>query len=118
MHAALGDILKLQSEVARSIAAEIQVKLTPRGERTLRQATAVSPQAYESYLRGRHSWNKRTEEGMRNSIAHYEKAIHLCPEYAVAHAGVADTYVMLACRGMVPAKDTFRKAKNSCTKGD
>jgi len=112
----LGDILKLQSEVARSIAAEIQVKLTPRGERTLRQTAAVSPQAYESYLRGRHSWNKRTEEGMRNSIAHYEKAIHLCPEYAVAHAGVADTYVMLACRGMVPAKDTFRKAKTAARK--
>ena len=107
----LGDVLKLQSEVARSIAAEIQIKLTPRGERTLRQDVEVSPEAYESYLRGRHSWNKRTEEGMRKSIAHYEQAIHLCPDYAMAHAGVADSYVMLACRGMVPAKDTLRKAK-------
>ena len=112
----LGDVLKLQSEVARSIAAEIQIKLTPRGERTLREAAGVAPEAYEAYLKGRHSWNKRTEEGMRNSIAHYQDAIHLCPEYASAHAGVADSYVMLACRGMVPAKDTFRKAKTAARK--
>ena len=112
----LGDVLKLQSEVARSIAAEIRVKLTPRGERTLRQASGVAPEAYEAYLRGRHSWNKRTEEGMRQSIVHYQHAIHLCPEYSSAHAGVADSYVMLACRGMVSAKETFRKAKTAARK--
>ncbi|MDP9087564.1 MAG: winged helix-turn-helix domain-containing protein [Pseudomonadota bacterium] len=112
----LGDVLKLQSEVARSIAAEIQIKLTPRGERTLREASGVAPEAYEAYLRGRHSWNKRTEEGMRESIVHYQNAIHLCPEYALAHAGVADSNVMLACRGMVSAKETFRKAKTAARK--
>jgi len=53
---------------------------------------------------------------MRKSIVHYEEAIHLDPEYAMAHAGVADSYVMLACRGMVPAKETFRKAKTAARK--
>jgi len=110
------DILKLQSEVARAIAREIRVKLTPREERRLAASSAVSPQAYEAYLKGRHLWNRRTEDGMRKSIAHYEQAIRLYPQYAMAYAGVADSYVMLACRGMVPAKDTFRKAKDAARK--
>jgi TolB-like protein/Tfp pilus assembly protein PilF len=110
------DILKLQSEVARAIAREIRVKLTPREERRLAASSAVSPQAYEAYLKGRHLWNRRTEDGMRKSIAHYEQAIRLYPQYAMAYAGVADSYVMLACRGMVPAKDTFRKAKEAARK--
>jgi TolB-like protein/Tfp pilus assembly protein PilF len=112
----LVDILKLQSEVARAIAREIRVKLTPREERRLAASSAVSPQAYEAYLKGRHLWNRRTEDGMRKSIAHYEQAIRLYPQYAMAYAGVADSYVMLACRGMVPAKDTFRKAKEAARK--
>lgn len=111
-----GDILKLQSEVARAIAREIRVKLTPQEERRLATAQEVSAEAYEAYLKGRHLWNKRTEEGMRKSIAHYEEAIRQHPEYAMAYAGVADSYVMLACRGMVPAKETFRKAKAAARK--
>ncbi len=109
----LGDILKLQSEVARAIARQIQVKLTSRGERRHAATPEVAPEAYEAYLKGRHLWNKRTEEGMRKSIAQYEEAIRQYPEYASAYAGIADSYVMLACRGMVPAKETFRKAKTA-----
>jgi len=112
----LGDILKLQSEVALAIAREVRVKLTPREERRLAAAQEVSPQAYEAYLKGRHLWNKRTEDGMRKSIAHYEEAIQRHPEYAEAYAGMADSYVMLACRGMVPAKDALRKAKGAARK--
>lgn len=112
----LGDILKLQSEVSQAVAREIRVKLTPQEKRRLATAREVSPAAYEAYLKGRHLWNKRTEEGMRKSIACYEEAIRQSPEYAMAYAGVADSYVMLACRGMVPAKETFRKAKAAARK--
>ena len=48
---------------------------------------------------------------MRKSISFYEEAIREYPDYAMAHAGIADSYVMLACRGMVPAKETFQKAR-------
>ena len=111
-----GDILKIQSEVSRAIAGEIQIKLTPREERRLAKTSAVPPEAYEAYLRGRHSWNKRTEEGMRKSISYYEEAIQLYPHYSVAYAGIADSQVMLACRGMVPAKETFHRAKIAARK--
>jgi TolB-like protein/Tfp pilus assembly protein PilF len=112
----VGDILILQSEVAQAVAREIRVKLTPREERRLASAREVSPVAYEAYLKGRHLWNKRTEDGMRKSIAHYEEAIRENPDYAIAYCGVADSYVMLACRGMAPAKETFRKAKAAASK--
>jgi TolB-like protein/Tfp pilus assembly protein PilF len=112
----LGDILKLQSEVARGIAREIRVKLTPREARRLEETREVSPEAYEAYLKGRYLWNKRTEDSMRKSIAQCERAIRQHPGYAAAYAGIADSYVMLACRGMIPAKETFRKAKSAAKK--
>src|SRR5256886_12143666 len=112
----LHDILALQAEVARAIAREIQIKLTVGVQHRLDRVAAIDPEAHEAYLRGRHLWNRRTEEGMRNSIAQYEEAIRRHPDYAMAYAGVADTYVMLACRGMVSAKETFRKARAAARK--
>src|ERR1700730_2308205 len=112
----LHDILALQAEVARAIAREIQIKLTVGAQQRLDRVAALDPAAHEAYLRGRHLWNRRTEEGMRNSIAQYEEAIRRHPDYAMAYAGVADSYVMLACRGMVSAKETFRKARAAARK--
>lgn len=112
----LGEIFKLQSEVSQAVAREIRVKLTPQEAKRLAAVQEVSPAAYEAYLKGRHLWNKRTEEGMRKSIACYEEAIRQHAQYAIAYAGIADSYVMLACRGMVPAKETFLKAKVAATK--
>jgi len=112
----MGDILKLQSEVSQAVAKEIRVKLTPQEKRRLAAVPQISPAAYEAYLKGRHLWNRRTEEGMRKSIPCYEDAIRQDPKYAMAYAGVADSYVMLACRGMVPAKETFRRAKAAARK--
>jgi TolB-like protein/Tfp pilus assembly protein PilF len=112
----LRDILALQAEVARAIAREIRIKLTVGAEQRLDRVAALDPDAHEAYLRGRHLWNRRTEEGMRKSIAQYEEAIRRHPDYAMAYAGVADSYVMLACRGMVSAKDTFRKARAAARK--
>jgi TolB-like protein/Tfp pilus assembly protein PilF len=112
----LGDILKLQSEVSQAVAREIRVKLTPQEAKRLAAVPGVSPAAYEAYLKGRHLWNKRTEEDMRRSITCYEDAIRQHPQYAIAYAGIADSYVMLACRGIVPAKETFLKAKVAARK--
>src|SRR6184192_3343087 len=107
----LHDILALQAQVARAIAREIQITLTVRADRRLDRVAALDPGGHEAYLRGRHLWNLRTEEGMRKGIAQYEEAIRLQPDYATAYAGLADSHVMLACRGMVPAKDSLLKAK-------
>jgi TolB-like protein/Flp pilus assembly protein TadD len=111
----LNDVLALQAEVVRAIAHEIQIKLTVQEQRRLDldNDRTVDSQAHELYLRGRHFWYKRTEDGMRNSIEFFEKAIRHDPSYAPAYHGVSDAHTMLACRGIVPAAEAFHKAKTA-----
>lgn len=111
-----GDVLRLQCDVAAAVAREIQVKLTPQTSRRLTGTPEIPANAYEAYLRGRHAFNKRTEVGMRESIAYFEEALRHDTAYAAAYAGIADAQVMLACRGMVPAKETFRRARSAARK--
>ena len=108
-----GDMLRLQCDVAAAIAREIQVKLAPRVLQRFSGAPGVSADAYEACLKGRHALNQRTERGMRESIKHFEQSLRESPTYAPAYAGMADAYVMLACRGMVPSKETFARARSA-----
>jgi TolB-like protein len=89
------DVLALQAEVARAIAAEIRVRVTPRERKHLRVARKVNPKAHESYLLGRYHWNKRTFESLDKSLEHFRAATEIDPSYALAYAGIADTYVVL-----------------------
>jgi TolB-like protein/tetratricopeptide (TPR) repeat protein len=109
----LHDVLEVQAEVARAVAREIQIKLTPHEKRRLDpdKVRSVNPQAYELYLRGRHFWYRRTEEGMRKSIQCFEEALRYDPGFAAAYDGISDAHTMLACRGMTPAVESFHKAK-------
>src|SRR5262245_44358957 len=89
-----GDMMRLQCEVAATIANAIQVKLAPTVARVTREMPA---EAFEALLKGRHYLNLRTERAMRSSIGHFESALHLCPDCASAYAGIAEANVMLAC---------------------
>jgi len=91
----LRDVLKLQNEVARSIAQQIQVKLTPHEHARLSNARTVDPEAYQLCIKGRHLWDKRTEESVNRAIACFQKAIALDPRHAAAHSGLADCYSSL-----------------------
>lgn len=88
------DVLVLQDEVAQSIAREIRLALPPR-ERA-RLAGPVNPEAYEAYLKGRSQWYERTTESLRKSIEYFQRAIQSEPNYALAYAGLADAYGLLA----------------------
>lgn len=107
---ATGDVLRLQAEIAQAVAAGIRVQLAPRGVRRIDSVRDLPPDAFEALLKGRHYLNRRTESAMRRSIAQFEAVLHRCPDCAPAWAGIADANVMLACRGMVPAKETFRRS--------
>jgi len=95
----LRDVLKLQSEVAGAIAREIKIKLSPREQANLAKTPRVDPEAYQAYLKGRFHWNKRTEQGFRKGIEFFQEAIARDPRYALAHAGLADCYALLASVG-------------------
>src|SRR5271157_90409 len=109
----LRDVLAMQSEVALAIATEVQIRLTHAEKARLSTPREVKPEALEAYLRGRYFWNRRTEEALDKGIDYFKRSILEDPNYAPAHAGLADCYTMLAWNSMRPPKDALPKAKAS-----
>jgi TolB-like protein/DNA-binding winged helix-turn-helix (wHTH) protein/tetratricopeptide (TPR) repeat protein len=109
-------ILGLQDEVARSIAARIERSLTPQGPASLAAASAVGPEAYEDYLKGRYYFNQRTEDALNKSITNFQQAIAREPNYALAYCGLADSYALLGFRGSFPSKEALSQAKAAAVK--
>jgi len=112
----LHDILALQDDVARAIANQIKVKLTPQEQVRLASARPVNPETHEAYLKGRYYWNKRTEEGFHRSIEYFSEATEKDPNYALAHAGLADSYIILGYFSLLPAKEAYAKAREAATR--
>ena len=98
----LRDVLALQDEVARAIATEIQIQMNTPETRRPASAGTVNPEAHEAYLKGRYFWNKRSAEGVRKGIEYFEEATRLDPNYAVAYAGLAESYVVLNGHRFLP----------------
>jgi TolB-like protein/Flp pilus assembly protein TadD/predicted Ser/Thr protein kinase len=90
----LSDIFAIQEEIARAIADRLQVKLTGEQEEELVRRPTDNSEAYQFYLRGRHQWNKRTQDGVRRGLEYFQQAIEEDPGFALAHAGVADSYAV------------------------
>jgi serine/threonine protein kinase/tetratricopeptide (TPR) repeat protein len=109
----LQDVLALQREVAKAIAKEIKVQLTPEEERHLSATPQIKAEAYQAYLKGLFYWNKRTYNDMQKAITFYKQAIQEEPDYALAYVGLADCYNLLSLLGNVPAKEAFPKAKEA-----
>ena len=86
------DVLRLQDDVARSIAREIQIEVTPEESAKLTSAREIDPAAYQAYLKGRYFWNLRTRDSVRKAIEYFEQAIQKDPSYAAAYSGLADCY--------------------------
>jgi TolB-like protein/Tfp pilus assembly protein PilF len=86
----LRDILALHSDLARAIAGQIQIALTPAEQSQLGPGRPVHPEAYEAYLKGRHHWNRRTSGDLKKAIEYFQQAITKEPNYAAAHTGLAD----------------------------
>lgn len=111
----LSDILVLQGKVARAIATEIQIKLTPQEQLRLSSTRAVNPEAYADYLQGRYFFNnKQSYSGtFKKGTEYMQKAIEKDPNYAQAYAGLADGYAFLARLGLaeLPPKKAWPKAR-------
>jgi eukaryotic-like serine/threonine-protein kinase len=90
----LQDVLRVQEEIARSIAREVQIKLTPQEQALLTKGRPIDPEAYELYLKGRYFWNKRTQESTVKAITLFHQAIDKDPRYASAYSGLADCYIL------------------------
>jgi TolB-like protein/Flp pilus assembly protein TadD len=114
----LKDTLALQSKVARAIADQIRINLNPKEQAALRNVKVVNPQAYESFLKGRYFWNKRTADGLNVALAYFNQAIDEDPKYAQAYSGLADTYALLGDwqYAVMTPKEALPKAKAAAIK--
>ena len=109
------NVLEMQSEVGRDIAERIHVQLSPR-ELPVTHQRVVNPQAYELYLRGRYFWNKRTQDGLLQALDTFNRAIRIDSTYAVAYAGLADTYVLMGLYAGSPPQESYPPARAAALK--
>jgi len=107
-------VLQVQSEVAIAIGKEVRLKLAPDQPLQARNPQAVNPEAYEAYLKGRYFIEKWTEEGTRVGREYFEQAIRKDPGYALAYAGLADSYVW--GRVGLPPQEALQRARTAATK--
>ncbi|MFY9528678.1 MAG: tetratricopeptide repeat protein [Candidatus Acidiferrales bacterium] len=114
----LRDTLALQNKVARSIAEQIRISLSPQEQAVLKSAKVVNPEAYEAYLKGRYFWNKRTADGLKTAVDYFNQAIAKDPNYAQPYSGLADTYALLGDwqYAVMPTKEALPKAKAAAIK--
>jgi TolB-like protein/AraC-like DNA-binding protein len=105
------DIFLIQSDIAKQVAGELQAALSGKEIEQIEKVPTKNPEAYNFYLKGRFFWKLRTREDINNSITYYEKAIVADPDYALAYAGLADTYFILAWWGWIPRAEGYEKAK-------
>jgi TolB-like protein/Tfp pilus assembly protein PilF len=114
----LGDILKLQGEVSDAIAGQVRAQLTPTQQALIRRARAVNPDAYDAYLKGRlYFVNEFTKpDSLKRARGYFEESIHKDPNFALAYAGLADTYVYLAFAGALQKDQAYQSAKEALAK--
>jgi TolB-like protein/DNA-binding winged helix-turn-helix (wHTH) protein/Tfp pilus assembly protein PilF len=111
----LSDVFALQGEIAREIADQIQLTLGHIHEAATPAAQSASSakafEAYDLYLKGRYSWNKRTQEGLQQAVEYFQQAINKDPAYARAYAGLAESYALMGGYTGLPPKEFMVKAR-------
>ena len=106
----LADIFAIQTDIARRIAAALDVELSAADRSRLDVPPTRSPEAYQLYLRGRYHWDRWTIEEAEKSVEYFEQAIRLDPDYALAYAGLADAYASLDGLAGGPPDEIMPKA--------
>jgi len=106
-----GDIFTIQDEISNEISAKLRLQLTRAEKKRLVRRHTEDAEAYRLYLQGRHHWNRWTEEGFYKAIGYFQQAVQKDPSYALAYAGVADSYVLLGWNSYLPPMEAFPKGK-------
>lgn len=104
-------IFAVQDKISNRVANSLQIALSDNERSRLSQSYTTSIDAYKKYLAARHHWNKRDRDGFYESIKLYNQAIDLDPVFALAFAGMADTYLLIGLYAIEPTTDAFPKAR-------
>ncbi|MGC2197824.1 MAG: tetratricopeptide repeat protein [Terriglobales bacterium] len=110
------DILSLQSEIARQVADQVRIILTPEERARLGSSRQVNPEAHDCYLKARYYWNKRTEDSVKKALAYFHQAIDHDPTYAQGYAGLADSYNILGYYNSLSPLEAYPKGKAAALK--
>src|SRR5258706_9580832 len=106
-----GDIFVVQDEISNEISGKLRLQLTRAEKKRLTKHHTENAEAYRLYLKGRHHWNRWTEEGFYKAIEYFQQAVEKDRNYALAYAGLADSYVLLGWNSYLPPKEAFPKGK-------
>ena len=106
-----GDIFAVQDEISNEISGKLRLKLTRAEKKQLTKRHTENAEAYRLFLKGRHHWNRWTEEGFYKAIEYFRQAVEKDPRYALAYAGLADCYVLLGWNSYLPPKEAFPKGQ-------
>ncbi len=110
------DILSLEDSISAQVAQALIPRLSGEEQEILSKRETENPKAYQAYLKGRYYWSGYTEEGLAKAILSFMEAIEEDPDYAHAHAGVADYYNWLGVWGMLPPRESFAAAKDAAAR--
>jgi serine/threonine protein kinase/tetratricopeptide (TPR) repeat protein len=115
-HPKVSDMLGIQEQISREISDNLRLKLSGEEKQRMTRGATEDREAYQLYLQGRYQWNKRTLEGLQQSIDYFQQAIRRDPHYALAHAGQADAYALIADFNILPAREVLPKVKAAARK--
>jgi tetratricopeptide (TPR) repeat protein len=110
------DVMALQSEVARAIAREIKVAVTPAEDSLLAETRPVNPEAHEAYLKARFFHSRMTPENLMKGHQLLLQATEKDPDYAAAHAALSTSYFSMGSFGVLPPREAYPKAKEAADK--
>lgn len=110
------DVFLLQDDLSMEISEKLRLRLNGSEKQRLTKRYTEDAEAYRLYLKGRYHWNKRSPEDVKRAIEYFQRALNRDPVYALAYAGLADTYAYLSFFYAVAPRQAMPKAKAAATK--
>ena len=110
------DIFTLRNAIAQEVAQASVLNLSSEERQLLTRRYTDNGDAYQRYLKGRYFWNKRTPTALQQGLTYFKQSLEIDPTYALAHAGLADTYALLAWQEQYPQKEFIPMAKAAALK--
>src|SRR6476659_2709001 len=112
----LTDLVAIKQAIAQEVTAKLKLKLSSEEQRRLVKRDSTNAEAYQSYLRGRYFWNKRTSDGIKQAIEYFQQSIERDPNFALGYVGLADSYIGLTFYNFAAPHEAMPKAKESAIK--
>ncbi len=112
----LDDIFAIEEEISQEISEKLRLKLTGEEKKRLSKRHTQNIEAYQEYMKGRYLWNQRTRDSLLRCIEHFNRAIDLDPNYALAYAALADARNIIVSYSLLPPAEAFPKARSAATR--